>query len=746
MTRRDINKPVRPDPPKEGYPQRGRGRDRVKRQSKQWEEVERVDGLPSLPDPDYPDGTLVLNEQDTVLYRQKAGSWVASGDALGDLSDVNLSGAADGDYLKRQSGTWQDFTPPFPKTELPSVTAYEDKANVFTIDQSLGDNVAMVFGDDDDFSIEYDEATNDRLELKAGLTDAIRVSGGGAVSLPATTSLDVDITGDADSVDGLHGADLLQNPLTDDTNFGIGSDSDYRFRYATGSTAFIFEQDQAPYAVVFSIQDGSLVVDFASNPTVGGTQLVTANHEHSGSDITSGTVAKSRLPSTTMYEDKANQISSGNLGLNDSIPLGFGSDDDFEMRLDQAVDGRWEFAEAGGGIVMYVNQGSSKAHFPTSIDADIDGDADTLDGKHASEFVAFPVNDDGKMSLGTDEDYWWVYDSGSGALELVEDFSLHGGAGTVNILSIDDGTQVVDFTNVPKVAGTDLLQRGSNETITGEWTFEGGSYNFGVSADGNRGRFTTSGDYFYIQGENKLRFSQHGSSSNIAEILASTDAFIIGSDPGGGSSLRVGGQIGTNSNIEMLRGPGTTSGIFWNRSGTIDARIRLESDENLYFEIDPGSNLGNDRDFIWKESGSKIATLFGEGILSLPRYLLTGDSGTVARGDHQDGLQQVWRGATSDMQMYVEGGHGRTALTWDAEWNNSANSWESLVGDGQALIGLSNSNPGPGTSGGLVFAAFDAGSAGATISWNVAMTVEPNGDVNMNHGSGLIIPVGTWPS
>lgn len=97
------------------------------------------------------------------------------------------------------------------------------------------------------------------------------------------------------------------------------------------------------------------------------------------------------------------------------------------------------------------------------------------------------------------------------------------------------------------------------------------------------------------------------------------------------------------------------------------------------------------------------------------------------------------RGKDSDFRVYVQGGHGRIAIAWNAYWqdddefgNDDQPGWFSIVGgEPHTLLGIGNTSPGGSNGENIVLAtAPDNFSAGDPIDWNVALKAEA-GEVDL---------------
>lgn len=100
--------------------------------------------------------------------------------------------------------------------------------------------------------------------------------------------------------------------------------------------------------------------------------------------------------------------------------------------------------------------------------------------------------------------------------------------------------------------------------------------------------------------------------------------------------------------------------------------------------------------------------------------------GSGPRTSAGNGIARNISGDTSDLREYLQGGHGRFAMVWNAYWDNANTQWESAVAsEPHTLVGLGNTSPG-GTNGEnfVVATAGTNASAGDAITWNIALMAE----------------------
>jgi hypothetical protein len=125
--------------------------------------------------------------------------------------------------------------------------------------------------------------------------------------------------------------------------------------------------------------------------------------------------------------------------------------------------------------------------------------------------------------------------------------------------------------------------------------------------------------------------------------------------------------------------------------------------------------------------------LINNGELSTSITSAVLEIGGDARTNDGNGLALSIRGATSDFRIYEQGGHGRVAQTWNAYWDDSTDTWKSIVGgEPHSFVGIGNITPG-GTSGGNIYLTTSGSNtnAGDIISWNTGLIIETSGNVGI---------------
>lgn len=100
-------------------------------------------------------------------------------------------------------------------------------------------------------------------------------------------------------------------------------------------------------------------------------------------------------------------------------------------------------------------------------------------------------------------------------------------------------------------------------------------------------------------------------------------------------------------------------------------------------------------------------------------------------------------GTASDVILSHTGGHGRSARTWNAEYDGANGNWASIVGgEPHAQVAMLSGAPGSGVgSGSIVFATAPSNTnAGDAITWNyIEMTEAGNLDMNQQQSVQFVV-------
>ena len=175
----------------------------------------------------------------------------------------------------------------------------------------------------------------------------------------------------------------------------------------------------------------------------------------------------------------------------------------------------------------------------------------------------------------------------------------------------------------------------------------------------------------------------------------------------------------------------TTSALAASGTTTDSNLTSHTSDSTIHFteaSIDHGSIAG-----LSDDDHTQYSLL--DGTRAFSQIVLGGATGVIGQGD---GEELRWGGNDSDLVGHRQGGHGRIAVAWNAEWVSASGAWAVVVANEPcSLLGFSNTTPGGGTESAFLGVGPQSPDVGQLITFSGITILNADGDIKIDGDLGF---------